>query len=55
MGKRVDLRRDLVHPRKSFYNDQTMVKSLETTESDQGEGRGKERKKRSRQASVGSS
>lgn len=55
MSEGVDLRRESVHRHKGFCNDQTTVKSLGTTESDQGDGRGKERGKRSRQTSVGSS
>lgn len=55
MGERVNLRRDSVHPRKGFKDDQTTAKGLGVTEDDQGDGRGKERRKRSRQTSVGSS
>ena len=40
-GERFNLRRDSVHPRKSFDGNQTRAKSLGAAEDDQGDGRGK--------------
>jgi hypothetical protein len=54
-SERADLRRDSVRPRKASTTTRRRWRSLGTTEGDQGDGRGRDRGKRSGWTFVGSS